>query len=69
MFHKSNLGSFGTRLPCDRDGYVPEAGDSLEDFNFGGEFDDDDDLWEAFVAMAVEATAAADASLSQWQSK
>jgi hypothetical protein len=32
MFHKSNLGSFGERLPSDMNGFVPESGDGPWDF-------------------------------------
>lgn len=28
-FHKSNLGSYGSGLPCSMSGYVPEAGDTF----------------------------------------
>lgn len=28
-FHKTNLGSFGENLPCDKNGYVPITGEPV----------------------------------------
>ena len=80
MFHKGNFGSFGTKLPSDINGFVPEAGDSPEDFNFGhDEFVEDFDSqgdgydgyaaerWAEFVNEAVEATTDAEAALAAWR--
>lgn len=46
MYHKTNLGRFGESLPCDIDGYVPEAGDDWRDMNWdlGQDDPDADDL-------------------------
>ena len=81
-FHKSNLGSFGTDLPADSNGYVPTAdcGPWELQYDHGSEstHDDDgeltpygewweDDRWPEIVAEAVEATEAAEAGLTEWQ--
>lgn len=34
MFHYSHLGSFGSNLPRDINGYVPEKGDDWRDMRF-----------------------------------
>ncbi len=68
MFHKSDLGIFGESLPCDRDGYVPEGGDTQDKFDFGGD-DFTDDEWEEFVEKAIEATEAADAAATRWRER
>jgi hypothetical protein len=65
MFHKSNFGSFGDQIPSDRDGYVPEEGDLLDEFNFDGEMDEDE--WDEFVAAAVEATQGAESAVTAWR--
>lgn len=67
-FHKTMLGSFGTNLPSDRNGFVPEEGDDLDGFDFGDDFEGDSDLWEEFIARAVKATKEAQAALASWQS-
>ena len=74
MFHKSNLGSFGENLPCDRQGYVPESDDSPDDFDM--EFCDreEKEWWQAeefprWVEGAVSATEEALKELHQWQNK
>lgn len=46
MFHKTNLGRFGNSLPCDRAGFVPEAGDRFDAFGFGGDLE-----WQRELAM------------------
>lgn len=72
-FHKSNLGSFGASLPCDRDGYVPEADDRAEQFNVDLVGDDQREYWhedggfEEWRDSAVKATALAEAALREWQ--
>lgn len=65
MIHKSNLGRFGTNLPCDRNGFVPEQGDALESFDFGGDIDDDE--WDDFVEVAVNATEVAVKEVADWR--
>lgn len=65
-FHKSNLGGFGEKLPCDHMGYVPEADDTPSQFDFGGE-DIDDDWFDEFKANAVTRTAEASNRLQEWR--
>lgn len=67
MFHRSNLGSFGSCLPCDAEGYVPEQGDRFEQFAFDALWAPDEEEWAQFVADAVEATQRAEAALGEWQ--
>ena len=74
MFHNSNLGHFGLNLSCDRQGYVPEVGDSPSDFDM--EFCDreEKEWWETekfpeWVDEAVTATREALEKLHQWQNK
>lgn len=68
MFHKTNLGKFGNSLPCDRAGFVPEAGDRFDAFDFGGDLDEDDfDDFDDFRDEAVEATERAQAALDEWR--
>lgn len=67
MFHKSTLGSFGTNLPCDMGGMVPELGDEFEDMTFSSDWNFDDDEWEAWVDAAIEATYRACKALHEWQ--
>jgi hypothetical protein len=82
MFHRSNLGAFGWSLPCDIDGYVPEASDGPWDFTIDhgtekthtedGELTDYGEWWEedgfpAWRDEAVEATRKAEQSLTEWQ--
>lgn len=67
MFHKSNLGSFGTNLPCDEQGFVPELGDEFEDMTFCSDWDFDDDEWEEWVDEAIAATYRACKALKEWQ--
>lgn len=79
MFHKSNFGMFGEKLPTDRNGLVPEAGDKPTDFVFDDEdftqdFDGNGDgyegyaadQWASFVEDAVLATEAASTALNDW---
>jgi hypothetical protein len=65
MFHKSNLGKFGDTLPCDRNGFVPEAGDWFGKFDFGGDLDADD--FDDFLNDAIDATADAEVALAEWR--
>lgn len=81
-FHRSNLGSYGTGLPADMNGYVPEDGDgpwSLS-YDHGGEdtHDEDGDLtpygewweedrWPEIVTEAVAATERSEAGVREWQ--
>lgn len=80
MFHKSQLGSFGDRLPADLNGYVPEHGDDPGDFSWPhDEFEDDYDdagngydgyaheRWSEFVDDAVKATDEASEALDEWR--
>lgn len=77
MSHKSYLGSFGDRLPCDLQGYVPQRGDKPEDFIFEDDIFTADfdaygngykgcahDLWADFVDKAVQMTFEASSALS-----
>jgi hypothetical protein len=83
-FHKSNLGSFGSNLPCDINGYVPEADDNPWGFviDHGSEATHDDDgnlteygeWWEdegfpEWRDGAIRATEEAEQSLSQWRQR
>lgn len=81
MFHKSNYGAFGN-VPCDKDGYVPEAEDTAFAFEIdhGAERTHNDDgtlteygqWWKEdgfpeWRDRAIEATAEASAALIEWQ--
>ena len=70
-FHKSNLGSFGDSLPCDRDGYVHTTitgwmgapRDGLDDSTASERRD-----WAREHAKAArEALARANAGLAKWR--
>ena len=70
-FHKSNLGSFGESLPCDRDGYVHTtiAGwidsprDGLDDSTYSERRD-----WAREQAKATRAALKrANAALADWR--
>lgn len=71
-FHKSNLGRFGESLPCDIDGYVPEAGDESHQFNVDLVDNDQYQYWhteggfEEWRDQAIEATSAAEEALNHW---
>jgi len=82
-FHKTNFGGFGGNLPCDMDGYVPEADDD-DPWGFaidhGGQATHDEDgdttpygeWWEedgfpAWRDDAVQATRRARRALREWQ--
>jgi hypothetical protein len=83
MFHTSNMGSHGERLPCDLNGFVPEASDDdpwAFTIDHGSERTHEDDgnlteygeWWEeeGFAAWrddAVVATKKATDALSEWQ--
>ena len=82
MFHKSVFGLFGSTLPTDLNGFVPEPGDKPEEFNFGHDefvtdFDADGngyegaaaDAWAAFVSEAEAETRAARATLNEWRNQ
>lgn len=84
MFHHSNLGSFGSGLPHDMNGFVPEAEDGPWDFaiDHGCQetHDDDDNLteygqwWEEdgfpeWQAEAIKATELAKSALHAWQNQ
>jgi hypothetical protein len=74
MFHHSNLGHFGSELPCDRNGYVPEVGDSPSDFDMEFSDKEEKEWWETekfpeWVEDAVTATEAASEKLYAWQNK
>lgn len=69
-FHISNLGRAANtvREYADLDGYVPEAGDSWGAFRRDAlEEAPGKDVWEEFVAAAVEATAKAAQALENWR--
>lgn len=75
-FHKSNLGSFGERLPCDVDGYVGERGDDFDIFNFEASIysDDPDDMeWRRnewfpeWIEECVSATKTACKAAEEWR--
>ena len=69
-YHVTNLGSFGNivRSYADIDGYVPEAGDHMEDFTYptGGD-DFDTDTWAEWVADAITHTALAEQQIEEWR--
>jgi hypothetical protein len=80
-FHKSNLGRFGEGLPCDLDGYVPEAEDDPTTFSWDhSEFEEDYDeygngyegyaheRWSEFVTEAIDLTRRAEEALDEWRS-
>lgn len=80
-FHKDQMGSFGSDLPSDRNGFVPEEGDEPSDFQwdhdeFTMDFDDDgngyegyaQETWDGFVAQAIAKTREASAALEEWRS-
>ena len=80
-FHKSNFGAFGGGLPCDMNGYIPEATDT-DPFAFAidhgtrtheeGDLTEYGEWWaedgfQEWRDAAVEATAEAAAELAEWQ--
>lgn len=82
-FHKSNFGSFGN-LPCDMNGYVPEADDGPWDFAIdhgterthdeNGELTEYGEWWEdegfpEWRDRAVKETEEASKALSEWQNQ
>lgn len=78
MFHFSTMGWFGSSLPRDTNGFVPEDGDDWRDMNWdlpdtGGcseeEAEDwlDSEWWPEVVAEAVSATARASEALAKWR--
>ena len=84
MYHKSNLGSFGSSIHADINGYVPtaETGPWELDYDHGSEQTHDDagnpteygiwwevDRWPEIVVAAVKATAEAEAGINEWQSR
>lgn len=71
-FHKSNLGCFGENLPCDMDGYVPEAEDTIDMFTVDLVGEDQQEWWkeddfEEWRNAAVAKTAEALTALAKWQ--
>ncbi len=71
-FHKSNLGTFGTSLPCDMDGYVHRTAEAWKNarVDFAGEKMTDDQLdeWaQQMAAEAIEATEKAERALTEWR--
>lgn len=58
-YHHTNLGKYGTNLPRDLDGYVPEAGDRWQDMRWGHDGFDDQE-WASFVEDAEAKTVAAE---------
>ena len=65
MFHRSNFGSFGSYLPADSRGYVPQAGDQQKSFSFQGRMTRAE--WADFVAEAIVATQHAEQALTAWR--
>ena len=65
MYHQTNLGKLSTyvRRYVDLDGYVPEPGDSVDEF----EWEDPPHDWEEFVSKATHETARANLLASLWQ--
>ena len=55
-FHKTSLGLLGERLPCDLHGYVPQDGDSWEEFTWEPRTEWTPASWSLFVEQAVQAT-------------
>jgi hypothetical protein len=83
MFHKSNYGTFGSNLPCDMNGYVPERNDSPfrgawdhgteRTHDDGGELTEYGQWWEdegfpELLERVAESLERADESLTEWQS-
>lgn len=72
-FHKSNLGRFGVALPCDMNGFVPEADDTADMFQVDLVGDDQREWWyedggfEGWRDEAVAKTEKAVAALEEWQ--
>lgn len=67
-FHMNNLGSFGANLYqwADLDGYVPQEGDTPDQFSYeDGDFDPDE--WRIWVEQAVTATKRAEEALERWR--
>jgi hypothetical protein len=69
---------FGGNLPCDLEGYVPEAGDNWDDLEWPhGYWDEAEDsyvgqtadMWDDFVKKAVEETREAEEELREWRKK
>lgn len=82
MFHRSNYGSFGSGLPTDQNGYVPQASDGPWDLHFDhgterthdeqGELTPYGEWWEeegfpALVEQAIAATEQAEQGLATWR--
>ena len=67
-FHYTNYGSFAGELKkyADLRGYVPEYGDSADDFDWPHE-GFTADQWDDFVAEAVDATEKAEKALRRWR--
>lgn len=65
MYHHTNLGKFATHVQqfADLGGYVPEPGDSVDEFGW----EDPPHDWEGFVADAAHETARANLLASLWQ--
>jgi hypothetical protein len=57
MFHRSELGPLGERLPADLHGYVPQEGDRPEAFTWDPRTEWTAHAWSRFVDEAVVATA------------
>ena len=74
-FHKSNLGSFGTDLPCDLNGYVHTTAaawlDAPMDISDSDRADADYMAeWAAeMAAQTIAAVAESEKALADWQEK
>lgn len=74
-FHKSNLGSFGTDLPCDLNGYVHTTAEawlsSPMDISASDRADEDymAEWATGMAAQTIAAVAESEKALADWQSK
>lgn len=68
-YHYSNYGNFSGELKrlADLDGYVPEPGDSHDDFRWERWLEWDDEEWAEHVSAAEAAKRRADAALAEWR--
>lgn len=69
-FHYKHFGSFGNNIKkyADRQGFVPEAGDKLEDFNFIKPMKfSNNEQWEQFIEEAATVSSSSLGELNDWQ--
>ena len=69
MTRIENFGIFGGNLGkfADMNGFIPQTGDDLNDFNFPGDWEWEDGEWEEFVAEASVAITQAENALAEWR--